>query len=392
MDAQVAESSKAMWAEWARTYATLLASLKNLLLMQIYGTQVQEEAKAQLNLRRYRDHMLKHHFTAGLKFALPQVFGTLLICMIALSVGKLPQVTPGLLISYFYILVRFVQCLAMCAQHAMGIASYRAPFEKLYAWWHGEYRDRFDDRERALGGRDGTRVKPLDPAAAAPMGSPIGWRLEGVGFRYPGAAHPTLEAIDLSVAPGSALVILGPSGAGKSTLLNLVLGQLEPTQGRVEVTADGGARPLGVARARILPALGYVGPESFIIEGSIRANLMYGLPFAPADSEVKRALELAGCDFVRELGLEHPISEQGTGLSAGQKQRLSLARALLRRPRALILDEATSNLDAETEAKLVRTLGSLKGGMTLIAVTHRQALLEIADQRLDLVAPEARGS
>ena len=111
MDQRVAESSKTIWAEWAKTYATLLSSIKNLLLMQIYGTQDLEEAKAQSSLRSYRDHLLKHFLYAGLKFALPQIFGIFAICAIALTSGKFESLASGLLISYFYILIRFVQSL-----------------------------------------------------------------------------------------------------------------------------------------------------------------------------------------------------------------------------------------------------------------------------------------
>ena len=137
---------------------------------------------------------------------------------------------------------------------------------------------------------------------------------------------------------------------------------------------------------RLLANIGYVGPESFLIEGTIRSNLIYGLEREPSPAEIECALALADCSFIATLpdGLEHPLTFLETGLSAGQKQRLSLARALLRNPRALILDEATSNLDLDTEKKLVETLQRLKGRVTLIVATHRTALLALADQHLNL--------
>jgi ABC-type multidrug transport system fused ATPase/permease subunit len=383
MDQRVAESSNAIWSEWAKTYATLLASIKNLLLMHIYGTQDLEEAKAQLSLRNYRGHLLRHFSFASLKFALPQVFGVFAICLIAVTSGKFAAISSGLLISYFYILIRFVQSLALCAQHTSGLITYRVPFEQLMSWWKES--GQIEAAEHLILPDAASRLTQAQ-AASEVIHSPVGWDLRRISFCYPGAETPVLDGLNLKVDPGTATVILGPSGAGKSTLLNLILGQIRPSQGEVAVHYNGREQALHEVHHTILSHIGYVGPESFLIEGTVRANLLYGLPFAPTPDEVERALDLAGCQFVRALskGLEHPISEQGTGLSAGQKQRLSLARALLRRPRALILDEATSNLDTETELKLVKTLGELKGRMTLVAVTHRQPLLEIADQRFDL--------
>lgn len=131
-----------------------------------------------------------------------------------------------------------------------------------------------------------------------------------------------------------------------------------------------------------------MGAESFIVEGTIRDNLLYGLEHSPTSQEINSAIELAECSFIHELPkkLDHPLTENGQGLSAGQKQRIALARALLRRPKALILDEATANLDSETEARLIQTLQRLKKNHTILAVTHRPALVEVADRTLELGA------
>lgn len=143
---------------------------------------------------------------------------------------------------------------------------------------------------------------------------------------------------------------------------------------------------LGSCKGKLLASLGYVGPESFIISGTIRDNLMYGGTDNYSDNEMKAVLKLAECHFVLLMkdGLNHYLSEQGEGLSAGQKQRLSLARALLRKPKVLILDEATANLDVRTEALLIKTLIKLKTQMTLIIISHRKSLLKVADQTLYL--------
>ena len=125
--------------------------------------------------------------------------------------------------------------------------------------------------------------------------------------------------------------------------------------------------------------------------GTIRDQLMLGQPAQPGAAEIREALALAQCCFVDRLalGLDHPVTEQGGGLSAGQKQRLSIARAILRKPAMLLLDEATSNLDAGTEAAVVAALASLRGRMTIVAITHRDAVLSIADQVVALGSPDA---
>jgi ABC-type multidrug transport system fused ATPase/permease subunit len=210
----------------------------------------------------------------------------------------------------------------------------------------------------------------------------VGWRLSGLRFGFPEASGPVFTGFDLAVKPGSFTVLIGPSGCGKSTLIGLLLGVVSPQSGSVEVLDGTSAAALSTLRPRLLRSVGYVGPESFLIEGTLRDNLLYGLGREPSSEEILLALRQAECDFVASLplGLSHQLTEQGQGLSAGQKQRLSLARALLRRPTVLILDEATANLDSATEARLIETLGRFKGRMTIVAATHREALLTLADQ------------
>ena len=133
--------------------------------------------------------------------------------------------------------------------------------------------------------------------------------------------------------------------------------------------------------------VGYVGLETFLREGTILENITYGLKQSPTEEEIQDCLVRSECQFIFDMpqGYHHIISEQGHGLSAGQKQRLGLARALLRRPSVLVLDEATSNLDSKTELSLVQSLMKLKGSLTIVAVTHRGALVTAADKTLELI-------
>ncbi|OGR98295.1 MAG: hypothetical protein A2V88_08460 [Elusimicrobia bacterium RBG_16_66_12] len=366
-DARVRHDGQSLGFEWQSATERLLVSIRNLLLLQILGTREQEELKTRTHVDSYRRRVLSYYVATGIKVALPQAVGLLVVAAatgLAIRRNLLP---PGAIVAFLYLFLRFVQVLATTAQ-SMSTLSFNLPqFEELRAWWHAPVDE----------------ISSATDAAAAPARS-VGFRLTDARFRYPQAAEDALAATSFELAPGQTLVVTGPSGAGKSTLLSLLLGLLEPTSGRVETVLDGEAAPAGQARPRLLPRVGYVGPESFLIEGSVLDNLRYGLTREPSADEVAEALAAAECGFLKDLGLDHKITEQGQGLSAGQKQRLALARALLRRPALLILDEATSNLDSETESRIIGTLAKLKGLMTTVAVSHRPALLALADRRLDL--------
>jgi ATP-binding cassette subfamily C protein len=219
--------------------------------------------------------------------------------------------------------------------------------------------------------------------------------LLGVRYRYPAlpdslstapakggpqqtARPPALRDATLSIAAGATTAIVGPSGAGKSTLADMVLGLLYARTGRVEI--DG--IELTPARARAWrQRVGYVAQETYLFNDTVRANLRWACPEA-SDDDIREALTLAAADrFVRALpdGLDTVVGERGRRLSCGERQRLTLARALLRRPDLLMLDEATSNVDAENERVIQRAVESLKGRMTMLLITHRLASTRTAD-------------
>ena len=207
-----------------------------------------------------------------------------------------------------------------------------------------------------------------------------GLGLEDVTFRYERGGEPAaLEGIRLSVAAGETVAFVGPSGAGKSTLADLVMGLIVPDRGRVLV--DG--VPLGPARMAAWRAqIGYVAQETFLFHDTVRANLLWARPEA-GDDDLRWALRTAALeDFVAGLpkGLETVLGDRGALVSGGERQRLALARALLRRPRLLILDEATSSLDSENERKIRTAIEELRGRMTILVISHRLSTVRGADR------------
>jgi len=355
---------------------SLMLNIKNLLLLQIYGTQNKEKVQALSKLEQANNVALKYYRILNLKGALPQTLGVILICGLSVVSTQRSWIPSGLMITYFYLFLQFVNNFSDVIK-LISTISFSIPATALFAKWWADHsydgiRNRFDPNPRLS-------TKPLQES--------IGWNFSNVSFTYPNTDHLVLKDFSLSVPTNTCTVLLGESGSGKSTILSLALGLYQPTAGNITVSAaDQRTKPLMEVQADLLQSVGYVGPESFLIEGTIRENLLYGLTVTPNEQEILHALEAAECLFVEHLSnkLNHHISEQGQGLSAGQKQRLAFARALLRKPKVLILDEATSNLDAETEEKLVATLSKLKGSMTILAVTHREALLQIADQTIRL--------
>ena len=196
-----------------------------------------------------------------------------------------------------------------------------------------------------------------------------------------------IDNLSLDIPAGSQYGIVGPNGSGKSTLLGILLGVYTPTSGRVVLDGLTAVEFF----ERHAAAIAYVGPEPYLVHGSILENITYGLGQPPTEDAIREALRTVRLDeFVDSLprGLDYGIHEDGAGLSSGQKQRLTIARAFLRQPRLLVLDEPSANLDETTEAAVVDTLQALKGRCTVIIVSHRPGILRGVDHTLELKLPE----
>lgn len=209
-----------------------------------------------------------------------------------------------------------------------------------------------------------------------------GVAFEDVSFEYE-AGVPVLRGISFQARAGTTTALVGPSGAGKSTLINLIMAFNRPAQGRIRV--DG--HDLQAVRLRDYRAmLGVVMQDNFLFDGTIRENIAYSKP-AATDEEIRQASRIAHCDeFVQrfEQTYDTVVGERGVKLSGGQRQRVAIARAILADPRILILDEATSSLDSESEALIQDGLRSLRRGRTTFVIAHRLSTIRSADQILVL--------
>lgn len=224
---------------------------------------------------------------------------------------------------------------------------------------------------------------PASGTGAVPTGA---LSFEGVTVRYPGRSGDVVSDVSLAVDPGETVALVGPSGAGKSTLLNVLLGFVPPTEGRVRVR--------GVDLADVDPEewrsrIAWVPQRPHLFAGTIAENVRLARPDAD-DAAVRRALGDAGAlEFVEALplGPDTVLGEDGAGLSAGQRQRLALARAFLADRPVLLLDEPTAALDGATEAEVVEAVRRLAVGRTVLLVVHRPALLGVADRVVRLEEP-----
>ncbi|PCF97091.1 ABC transporter ATP-binding protein [Vreelandella nigrificans] len=213
-----------------------------------------------------------------------------------------------------------------------------------------------------------------------PLGAPVKGdvRFEEVSFLY-ASSQVGVSSVDLHVPAGNTLALVGATGSGKSTLIKLLLRFYDPESGRVLV--DG--QPItDVSMHSLRQAVGLVSQDVYLFEGSIRDNIAYGKPEAGEAEIIDAAKTAEAWGFIETLpqGLDTPVGERGVRLSGGQRQRLSLARALLKDPPILVLDEATSAVDNETEAAIQRSLKRIAHGRTVIMIAHRLSTIVHADE------------
>ncbi|HEY2880615.1 ABC transporter ATP-binding protein [Nocardioides sp.] len=217
---------------------------------------------------------------------------------------------------------------------------------------------------------------PDEPVSDLPQRGTL--RLDGVEFSYPGAERPVLRDLSFEARPGQTVAVIGSTGAGKSTLVNLVPRLFDVTGGTLEV---GGVDVRRLEPERLWSVIGLVPQKAYLFSGTVRSNLLHGKPDA-TDDELWGALEIAqAADFVREMpeGLDGAITQGGTNVSGGQRQRLAIARAVVRRPEIYLFDDSFSALDLATDARLRAALRPVTRDATVLLVAQRVSTIRDAD-------------
>ena len=229
----------------------------------------------------------------------------------------------------------------------------------------------------ALEQRCAAAAEPGMPNAPAPdLRREI--RFDRVSFSYSRDRAPAVYRAELVIPAGAVVALVGPSGAGKSTVADLAMGLIAPDEGVIRID---GAELTPVEARRWRERVGYVAPDTFLFHDTLRANVEWARAGA-SETDIREALSIAAADdFLAALpmGLDTVIGDRGVALSQGERQRIALARAILRRPRLLVLDEATNNLDSASEARVLSALEKLGAGTTTILIAHRIATVKWAD-------------
>ncbi|WP_327263338.1 thiol reductant ABC exporter subunit CydD [Streptomyces sp. NBC_01232] len=351
------------WRLLSRLSGHFLDVVAGLPTLKVFGrakAQAESIRKITDDYRRATMRTLRIAFLSS--FAL-ELLATLSVALVAVTIGM--RLVHGELDLYTGLVILILAPEAYLPLRQVG-AQYHAAAEGLAA-----AEEIFEVLETPATRPAGT--------AELPVGAPLRIEIEGIAVRYEGRGEESPRPVSLTVGPGECVALTGPSGAGKSTLLQVLLGFVTPTAGRVRVA--------GVDLAELSPEhwreqIAWVPQRPHLFAGTIAENVRLARRGA-SDTQVTEALKDAGAwEFVTALphGVQTPLGEGGVGLSAGQRQRLALARAFLADRPVLLLDEPTAALDGGTEAGIVDAVRRLSAGRTVLLVVHRPALLAVADR------------
>lgn len=366
-------------AQQMRSHVSEVAheSIEAALLVKVMGREQQETDRFEAETLRLRDAAVEVGRVRGifdpLVEAIPTI-GTLAVLGVGTAQVSAGATTPAevVQIAYLFSVLAFpVRSFGwVLAEMPRSVAGWVRVNNVLSATGHTAY---------------GTRT--VDGTGAAALAT------ESVGYEYDLSGSVDLSArnqaggeerwralddVDLDLRPGSLTAIVGPTGSGKSTLMHLLVRLMDPTDGRVLL--DGVAEP-DLARGQISRAAALVTQQTFVFDDTITGNVTLGDDYT--QQETRRALEIAqATGFVDHLpdGAETRVGERGASLSGGQRQRIALARAVIRRPRALLLDDATSAVDPAVEQSILQALRSNREGTTVVMVAYRMSSIALADQ------------
>jgi subfamily B ATP-binding cassette protein MsbA len=347
-----------------RMASVLKEAFSGIKIVKAYGQEEKEAQRFSLTNQSFRSAKIKSSQTSAMSSPLLEVIGVCGVAFIIWYGGGLViagEMKPG----------EFFSFLA-----AMFMAY--APVRKLSG--------ANESVQRALAGAQRVfHVLDLDSELAKDEGKktlpPISKSLEfsGVKFFYEGSEEPALHQINLTVNVGEVVAFVGASGSGKTTLVSLVPRFYRPTEGAVKI--DGEDIRL-VDRSSLRRQIGIVSQETVLFDDTIRNNIAYGRPNASEDAIIEAAHAAFAWEFIERLpqGLDTLVGENGLRLSGGQRQRLAIARAILRDPPILILDEATSSLDSESEKLVQKALANLVKERTTLIIAHRLSTVQHADR------------
>ncbi len=333
---------------------------------------VQAFSRQKHNYERFRDEVNRNNLVTNLRAArLSSMFFPSIDLLASLAMALVvwlggaavlgERITPGVLVAFVLYIERFFEPIRDLSRRYDAFQATMAGGERILALLQAE-------------------PEVIDPPQAVEM-PPLRGQVDfdGVWYHYPDDERPVLEDVSLRVSAGETVALVGRTGAGKSTLVRLVARMHDPTAGRILID---GVDIRSVRQQSLRSQMGIVLQDPFLFAGSVRENIRFGR-LGATDGEIEAAAQAVGAhEFILRLraGYDSPVEEGGVILSVGQRQLISFARALLADPRILILDEATSSVDTQTEQLIQRALARLLRGRTAFVIAHRLSTVVHADR------------
>lgn len=375
LNSKINTFGKGITDEWSIINKYLLEELKQNYFFRAHGLEEIQIGKAHRAISNYKKHYTFYYFLSSFKNSITNIAGILLICVMSyLGVTKF-HTAPTKLLALLYVFVRFSQgageILVVLSHLRLNVTSIGEVLS---------FNEKIQNFKRIHRLENETKSKEKKHLARSIVINSI--NVENLSFAY-NHSHNVLSNINFTLKRGDLFVITGESGAGKSTLLSLLLGVIKPTKG--SISFNDFSHIYGIDDIREI--LAYVGPDPYLFNGTLRENLLFGNKRTDiTNEEIVRVLK--GClayDFVskKTSQLDFMLTDHSE-ISTGQRQRLSISRALLRRPQVLILDEATANLDSNTETEVLNFINQNLTEMMVIMVTHKIELKKMATKVLSL--------
>ena len=362
MNKHILKNGSNIVAEWNSLSKNLIQGIKHIFFLKAHNLINSELLRGQQSVQNYKNSFLKYYKLAAIKQSVPLIIGITCISFLTLISINHIGTSPAKLLAFIYIFIRLSQSVSQGSSIYSNFQHQKHGIDTLINW-NNEITSLFSNQLEIENGKK-NKIEKISKI-----------QIENLSFSY-SSNQPVLSQLNINATIGEIIVIKGPSGAGKSTLLSLILGINKPTTGKILIN------DLPIESIENLN-LSYVGPEPYIVPGTVRENLFYGLSnIQISDDQIWNALELL--DIKKTIAnlpnqLDEKLQEQ-TQLSTGQLQRLSLCRALLRKPSMLILDEATANLDKDTETNIVKNIISQMKESIVLTVTHKPTFDQFGTQ------------